>query len=94
MGKNITINLIDSEKVQKAYNETMKAMSAFDAIEKRLTDKYNKQVEYKLHEIAENVIDEFYDYPTEYARKGDLYNTYKIDTKNGEWSIDIDSKYM
>lgn len=62
--------------------------------QKKVNRKYNKQVKENLNKIAISSINRFYDYETNYKRKWDLYNAYKVNVNSREWSILFDSKYM
>lgn len=75
-----------------------RAIDKYSKIESRVTKKYDRLIYDGLKKIADNAIDDFYnsydDGPHVYRRRKDLYNAYKIISKNGERSIDVDSQYM
>lgn len=99
----VTISVDDGPSKQtlkallKAYND---AIDNLPKIIRQVGDKYNNIVYNKLSEIAEDAIDNFYEYKAKVYeekynnRKGDLYNAYRINATDDDWSIDLGPEFM
>lgn len=94
----VTINVDDGPSKQtlkallKAYND---AIDNLPKIIRQVGDKYNNIVYDKLSGIAEDAVDEFYKHDVKYKnRRYDLYNAYKINATDDNWSIDLGPEFM
>lgn len=90
----------DKRVLRGVLNHAIQAREKMLKTKERLYKKYDKIVFKELNRMARSAIKEFYSSihgtgkPWRYRRKGDLYNTYNINIKNGIWKIRMGAEYM
>ena len=79
----------DINDLIKLYEKSIKKLDAMEA-------KYSSKLEKELKETGKKVIDDWYSsyIPNQYVREYSLYKSFRVQVKNGKFSVSFSSNYM